>query len=394
MQVEPRYDDVVAEVAGVPRGTPRGRRCGRDPGGAGLPRPRDRLRQDAGLRTSSCFRGLERICSIGRPVLVGLSRKSTLARVLGDPTRPRRQHRRVRRRRRGGVRSRRGAVPRPRRRTACRGAGPLRLSSAGRRVTIELRRVSSSTASTASSSRSVATASGSSSTSSSSSDEQRHAATGSRTPSTTAPSWPSSGRSRTSGPTTCSRRSRARSPMRCSPASRSSAASARAQARRRARSARGVRRRARRAPVTVAYVGLGANLGDREGTIRAAVARRCRTSSPSRRCARPIRSAHRPAAIPERRRRARDRAHAAGAARRPARGRAPAGPRAQGPRWGPRTIDLDLLLYGDEVIDEAGLDRSASAPARAPASCWSRSPSSRRSSSFRAAAGGGAALES
>ena len=26
-----------------------------------------------------------------------------------------------------------------------------------------------------------------------------------------------------------------------------------------------------------------------------------------------------------------------------------------GPRWGPRTIDLDLLLYGDEVIDEPGL---------------------------------------
>jgi 2-amino-4-hydroxy-6-hydroxymethyldihydropteridine diphosphokinase len=24
-------------------------------------------------------------------------------------------------------------------------------------------------------------------------------------------------------------------------------------------------------------------------------------------------------------------------------------------RWGPRTIDLDLLLYGDEEIDEAGL---------------------------------------
>jgi 2-amino-4-hydroxy-6-hydroxymethyldihydropteridine diphosphokinase len=24
-------------------------------------------------------------------------------------------------------------------------------------------------------------------------------------------------------------------------------------------------------------------------------------------------------------------------------------------RWGPRTIDLDLLLYGDEVIDEDGL---------------------------------------
>ena len=26
-----------------------------------------------------------------------------------------------------------------------------------------------------------------------------------------------------------------------------------------------------------------------------------------------------------------------------------------GPRFGPRTIDLDLLLYGDEEIDEPGL---------------------------------------
>jgi 2-amino-4-hydroxy-6-hydroxymethyldihydropteridine diphosphokinase len=26
-----------------------------------------------------------------------------------------------------------------------------------------------------------------------------------------------------------------------------------------------------------------------------------------------------------------------------------------GERWGPRTIDLDLLLYGDEVVDEPGL---------------------------------------
>jgi 2-amino-4-hydroxy-6-hydroxymethyldihydropteridine diphosphokinase len=29
--------------------------------------------------------------------------------------------------------------------------------------------------------------------------------------------------------------------------------------------------------------------------------------------------------------------------------------REQEQRWGPRTIDLDLLLYGDEVIDEPGL---------------------------------------
>jgi 2-amino-4-hydroxy-6-hydroxymethyldihydropteridine diphosphokinase len=29
--------------------------------------------------------------------------------------------------------------------------------------------------------------------------------------------------------------------------------------------------------------------------------------------------------------------------------------RADGPRYGPRTIDLDLLLYGDETVDEPGL---------------------------------------
>jgi 2-amino-4-hydroxy-6-hydroxymethyldihydropteridine diphosphokinase len=30
--------------------------------------------------------------------------------------------------------------------------------------------------------------------------------------------------------------------------------------------------------------------------------------------------------------------------------------RGEGPRFGPRTIDLDLLLYGEERIDEPGLD--------------------------------------
>jgi 2-amino-4-hydroxy-6-hydroxymethyldihydropteridine diphosphokinase len=29
--------------------------------------------------------------------------------------------------------------------------------------------------------------------------------------------------------------------------------------------------------------------------------------------------------------------------------------RGTGPRWGPRTIDLDLLLYGEETVDEPGL---------------------------------------
>lgn len=26
-----------------------------------------------------------------------------------------------------------------------------------------------------------------------------------------------------------------------------------------------------------------------------------------------------------------------------------------GPQWGPRVIDLDLLLYGDRIVDEPGL---------------------------------------
>ena len=29
--------------------------------------------------------------------------------------------------------------------------------------------------------------------------------------------------------------------------------------------------------------------------------------------------------------------------------------RGEGPRFGPRTIDLDLLLYGEETVDEPGL---------------------------------------
>ena len=84
MQVEPRYDDVVGEVAGfledrlaaaVAAGIPEEHVC-LDPGIGFGKTPGQNL---------ELIRGLERICSIGRPVLVGLSRKSTLARVLGDP---------------------------------------------------------------------------------------------------------------------------------------------------------------------------------------------------------------------------------------------------------------------------------------------------------------------
>ena len=87
---------------------------------------------------------------------------------------------------------------------------------------------------------------------------------------------------------------------------------------------------ARDATVTLAYVGLGANLGDREATIRRARSRCCRASIARLGAPRDGSGRrHRPAALPERRRRARDRALAARAARRAARGRARARPRAR-----------------------------------------------------------------
>jgi dihydropteroate synthase len=84
MQDEPRYGDVVGEVAGfledrlaaaVAAGIPEEHVC-LDPG-IGFGKTPD--------QNLELIRGLGRICSIGPPVLVGLSRKSTLARVLGDP---------------------------------------------------------------------------------------------------------------------------------------------------------------------------------------------------------------------------------------------------------------------------------------------------------------------
>jgi dihydropteroate synthase len=84
MQVAPRYDDVVGEVcafleerlaASVAAGIPEDRVC-LDPGiGFGK----------TVVQNLALLNGLDRICAIGRPVLVGVSRKSALARALGDP---------------------------------------------------------------------------------------------------------------------------------------------------------------------------------------------------------------------------------------------------------------------------------------------------------------------
>jgi len=84
MQVAPHYVDVVSEVAAfleerlafaVAAGIPEERVC-LDPG-IGFGKTPD--------QNLELVRRLDRIVAIGRPVLVGLSRKSTLARVLDGP---------------------------------------------------------------------------------------------------------------------------------------------------------------------------------------------------------------------------------------------------------------------------------------------------------------------
>jgi len=106
--------------------------------------------------------------------------------------------------------------------------------------------------------------------------------------------------------------------------------------------------------MTIAYVGLGANLGDREATIRRAAeligATRLSTlieTEPWGYADQPrflnavaeLETDEGPRALLER---LLDLERALGRTR-------------EGPRYGPRVIDLDLLLYGDEVVDEPGL---------------------------------------
>jgi 2-amino-4-hydroxy-6-hydroxymethyldihydropteridine diphosphokinase len=106
--------------------------------------------------------------------------------------------------------------------------------------------------------------------------------------------------------------------------------------------------------VTLAYVGLGSNLGDREALIRGAAeaigALRLSTiretepwgleeQPPYLNAVAELETSLSPRRLLDRlldveRQLGRERA---------------------GPRWGPRTIDLDLLLYGEQVIDESGL---------------------------------------
>jgi dihydropteroate synthase len=84
MQLDPRYDDVAADVAAfleerlafaVDAGIAEDRIC-LDPGiGFGK----------TAAQNLELVRRLDVLAALGRPVLVGLSRKSTLGRILGDP---------------------------------------------------------------------------------------------------------------------------------------------------------------------------------------------------------------------------------------------------------------------------------------------------------------------
>jgi 2-amino-4-hydroxy-6-hydroxymethyldihydropteridine diphosphokinase len=113
--------------------------------------------------------------------------------------------------------------------------------------------------------------------------------------------------------------------------------------------------------VTRAYVGLGANLGDREETLRRAA--ELLAAEPgievvavsSLRETEPVGYVDQPAFL--------NGACAVETELSPhdlldrllAIERALGRERGKGPRWGPRTIDLDLLLYGQETVDEPGL---------------------------------------
>jgi 2-amino-4-hydroxy-6-hydroxymethyldihydropteridine diphosphokinase len=113
--------------------------------------------------------------------------------------------------------------------------------------------------------------------------------------------------------------------------------------------------------LTRAYVGVGANLGDREGTIRRALELldaedgiELVAVSTLRETA-PVGYAEQPpflngAAAVDTGLAPRELLELLLAVEREL-GRV----RAEGPRYGPRTIDLDLLLYGDLVVDEPGL---------------------------------------
>ena len=82
----------------------------------------------------------------------------------------------------------------------------------------------------------------------------------------------------------------------------------------------------------LAYIGIGANLGSREETLRRAVGLLGRADGVEVVAVSELRETD-PVGVVDQ----------------------PPFGRVRGERWGPRIVDLDLLVYGNEVIDEPGL---------------------------------------
>jgi 2-amino-4-hydroxy-6-hydroxymethyldihydropteridine diphosphokinase len=108
----------------------------------------------------------------------------------------------------------------------------------------------------------------------------------------------------------------------------------------------------------IAYIGLGANLGDREQSLRAALARlgelgRIRTSAFCE--TEPVGVTDQPRFLNAAAELETDLGPRELLGRLLEIERELGRERAAEARWGPRPIDLDLLVYGEETIDEPGL---------------------------------------
>ncbi len=107
--------------------------------------------------------------------------------------------------------------------------------------------------------------------------------------------------------------------------------------------------------MTRAFVGLGANLGDREAAIRRAAELLGATRLSSIRETEPWGYVDQPRflnAVAE----VESELSARALLERLLEIERDLGRTRDGPPWGPRAIDLDLLLFGDETIDEPGLE--------------------------------------